>query len=601
VSDRFFTPRSGGTASDDEPRTNLLSQLSVSDGAGVGRRWRWVMIAVVGAVIILAGAYGVAYAMFGGEMPRDTAVAGIKIGGLSEDAAQDKLRVTLDDRLDNPIVVSVDQETMELDPIASGLGVDVAATVDQVSISGTPAGLWRALTGGDEIELVKTVDDEKLAASVQAVADRFNREPVDGSVGFAKGKVEAQPAVVGRTLDTKAAATEVVRAFPLAGGAVELPMTETQPAIDQADVDKAVAEFANPAMSGPVIIVAGDKKAELTPSLLSQALSLPATPDGVLQPVLDGDKLLKVGGTRVFGDLASGAKDATIRIENGNPVVVPSQAGQGIAGPDLSHAVLGVLTKTGAERTANVPVKTMEPKLTTEAATGLGVKQVISETTTQFPHADYRNTNIGRAASMIDNAFLKPGDTFSLNRIVGERTEANGFTVGWIIKSGSLVEDLGGGVSQVATTTFNAAYKAGLEDVEHKPHGLYFDRYPAGVEATVAWPSLDLKFKNDTPYGVVVDTAFSASAPGRQGSLTVRIWSSPYWTTNIQTSERYAPVKHGIEYNTSPECEAHAGQDGFQIDVTRTRSAPDKGTKTDKRHVVYKAGAQVVCGPKPGS
>ena len=117
---------------------------------------------------------------------------GIKIGGLSEDAAQDKLRVKLDDRLDNPIVVSVDQETMELDPIASGLGVDVAATVDQVSISGTPAGLWRALTGGDEIELVKTVDDEKLAASVQAVADRFNREPVDGSVGFAKGKVEAQ-------------------------------------------------------------------------------------------------------------------------------------------------------------------------------------------------------------------------------------------------------------------------------------------------------------------------------------------------------------------------------------------------------------------------
>ena len=117
----------------------------------------------------------------------------------------------------------------------------------------------------------------------------------------------------------------------------------------------------------------------------------------------------------------------------------------------------------------------------------------------------------------------------------------------------------------------------------------------------MAWPSLDLKFKNDTPYGVVVDTAFSASAPGRQGSLTVRIWSSPYWTTNIQTSERYAPVKHGIEYNTSPECEAHAGQDGFQIDVTRTRNAPDKGTKTDKRHVVYKAGAQVVCGPKPGS
>jgi vancomycin resistance protein YoaR len=601
VSDRFFTPRSGGTASDDEPRTNLLSQLRASEGSHAIHRWRWIAIAVASLAIILAGAYGAAYAMFGGEMPRDTTVAGIKIGGLSADAAQDTLRVKLADRLDNPLVVSVDQETMELDPIASGLGVNIAATVEQVSISATPAGLWRAITGGDEVELIETVDDAKLAAAVQGVADRFNREPVDGSVSFGEGKVEVQPAVVGRALDAKAVAKELVRAFPLASRPIELPMTETQPPIDQGDVDKAVAEFANPAMSGPVTVVAADKQAVLTPALLSQALTLPATPDGTLQPVLDGDKLLKAGGTRVFGDLASGAKDATIRIENGRPVVVPSQAGQGIAGPDLAQAVLGVLTNAGPERTANVPVKTMEPKLTTEEAAGLSVNQVISETTTQFPHADYRNTNIGRAASMIDNTFLKPGDTFSLNRIVGERTEANGFAVGWIIRNGSLVEDLGGGVSQVATTTFNAAYKAGLEDVEHKPHGLYFDRYPAGVEATVAWPSLDLRFKNDTPYGVVVDTAFTASAAGRQGALTVRIWSSPYWTTNIQTSERYAPVKHGVEYNPNPDCEAHAGQDGFQIDVTRTRSAPDKGTKIDKRHVVYKAGAQVVCGPKPGS
>jgi vancomycin resistance protein YoaR len=600
VSDRFFTPRSSGTASDAELPINVPTDATEPDASRGRRPWRWLAVLLVSAVLVLGGAYGLAYAMYGGDLPRDTSVAGIKIGGLSEQAAEAKLRSALADRLDNPLVVRVDQETMEVDPIAGGLGVDIGATVDQVSVSATPAGLWRGLTGGDEIELVKHVDEAKLGPSVQAIADRFNREPVDGSVSFAEGKVEVTPAQPGRAVDPKVAARELVRAFPFATGPIEIATTQTQPPIEQADIDKAVAEFANPAMSGPVTVVAGDKQAVLTPALLSQALSMPATPEGTLQPVLDGDKLLKAGGSRVFGDLASGAKDATIRIENGGPVVVPSQAGQGIAAPDLAQAVLSVLTKTGAERTANVPLKMMEPKLTTEQAAGLGVKQVISETTTNFPHADYRNQNIGRAASMIDNTFLKPGDTFSLNRIVGERTEANGFTRGWIIRNGSLVEDLGGGVSQVATTTFNAAYKAGLEDVEHKPHGLYFDRYPAGVEATVAWPSLDLKFKNDTPYGVVVDTSFSPSAPGRPGALTVRIWSSPYWTTNIQTSERYAPVKHGVEYNTSPDCEAHSGQDGFQIDVTRTRSAPDKGTKTDKDHVVYKAGAQVVCGPNPG-
>ena len=71
------------------------------------------------------------------------------------------------------------------------------------------------------------------------------------------------------------------------------------------------------------------------------------------------------------------------------------------------------------------------------------------------------------------------------------------------------MQDLGGGVSQMATTTFNAMFFAGLEDVEHKPHSFYIDRYPVGREATVAWGAVDLRFRNDTPYGVLIDTSFT--------------------------------------------------------------------------------------------
>jgi vancomycin resistance protein YoaR len=94
----------------------------------------------------------------------------------------------------------------------------------------------------------------------------------------------------------------------------------------------------------------------------------------------------------------------------------------------------------------------------------------VSRFTTDFPHSPYRNTNLGRAAELIDGTILEPGETFSLNDTVGERTAANGFTKGIIISNGVFKEDFGGGVSQVATTTFNAAFFAGLEDVEHKPH-----------------------------------------------------------------------------------------------------------------------------------
>ena len=108
---------------------------------------------------------------------------------------------------------------------------------------------------------------------------------------------------------------------------------------------------------------------------------------------------------------------------------------------------------------------------------------------------------------------LKPGETFSLNDTVGERTGENGFTKGFIISDGIFKEDLGGGVSQMATTTFNATFFAGLEDVEHKPHSFYIDRYPVGREATVAWGAVDLRFKNDTPYGVLIHATVQPEHP----------------------------------------------------------------------------------------
>ena len=105
--------------------------------------------------------------------------------------------------------------------------------------------------------------------------------------------------------------------------------------------------------------------------------------------------------------------------------------------------------------------RSREADFTTEDARALGIKQQVSTFTTYYPYAEYRNINIGRAAELIDGTVLKPGETFSLNDTVGERTAENGFTIGFIISNGIFKEDLGGGVSQMATTTFNAMFFAG--------------------------------------------------------------------------------------------------------------------------------------------
>ena len=155
--------------------------------------------------------------------------------------------------------------------------------------------------------------------------------------------------------------------------------------------------------------------------------------------------------------------------------------------------------------------------------------------------------NIGRAAELINNTVLKPGDTFSLNGIVGERTAKNGFVEGYIIQGGKFRKELGGGVSQSATTTYNAMFFAGLKDIQHQPHTLYIDRYPPGREATVAWPTLDLKFQNNTKYGVLVQAYVKKATPSTQGSITVKMWST-------KTYDKIdSPVLEEVELHHRPE------------------------------------------------
>jgi vancomycin resistance protein YoaR len=263
-------------------------------------------------------------------------------------------------------------------------------------------------------------------------------------------------------------------------------------------------------------------------------------------------------------------RNATVRLVNGKPQVIPAVNGTTVAADDLKKAIEPVLTKPAAERTVRVQLIGAKATFSTADAKKLGIKRVTGQFTTYFPYLPYRNINIGRAAALINGTLLKPGDVFSLNQIVGERTKANGFTEGFIIKDGRFRKDLGGGVSQSATTTFNAMFFAGLKDVFHKPHGLFIDRYPAGREATVAWPSVDLKFQNDTKYGVLVQAYIVKGTPSRKGSITVKMWSTKTYDKIVATAPDKSNFKNGREVtDDSPKCEPSSSVPGFDVRYQR--------------------------------
>ncbi|HEY6738489.1 MAG TPA: VanW family protein [Actinopolymorphaceae bacterium] len=577
--------------------TGVLSMPRIPPPPG-NRRRAIVLFVVLGVLTALVAAYLVMVFTLGGKVPSGTTVAGVDIGGLGRTEASRKLQAELGDRADGPIEVRAGDESFELEPAEAGLSFDAEATVDAAYVEKTfdPVTLVGLLGGGEPVAPVVDSDDKALSAAVKKLAKQIDREPREGTITFAKGIAKATMPEVGFELRQDRAVETLRTGFMTTDGAIELPTAETSPAVDRAGVEKAMTSFAEPAMSGPVTLRIGEESVQASVAQIGGALTMKPGDDGGLAPVLDGKKLVKALGKRL--DAVLGApKDARIEMSGGKPRVVPGKVGHTVEPDKLAAAVIPALTKTGDERVAAVSTVEKQPDLTTEELKGLGVKEVVGEFTTHFPYAEYRNVNIGRAASLMNGTLVLPGETFSMNDTVGERTAENGFTGGYVIKGGNLAVEMGGGVSQTATTMYNAAFFAGMVDVQHRPHGFYISRYPVGREATVYWGSLDLKWKNNTPYAVYVQAYTNRAAPGRSGSVTFKLWSTKYWEVKTKTSDRYNIVPfEEIEDDSKDGCvDQPEGVNGFEVDVYRYIYRQNKLVKTEKDHVKYKPEHKIKC------
>ncbi|WP_300390967.1 VanW family protein [uncultured Nocardioides sp.] len=560
---------------------------------------RAVVVALAAVVLLLGGGYAAAGAFASDRVPRGTTVAGVAVGGQTPAQARSTLKTELADRVDAPISVSVDGRSVEVDPAEAGLSFDLDASVEAAGggSSWAPDRLWDYWTGGDEVDPVVDVDGSAMTDTLDRLEGELGTEPVDATVTFTGSSVRTTKATTGELLDDEAAREALVAAYLSEEPTAELDLVDVQPEITDADAEAAVEELANPALASPVTLLFGETPVKLRPADYAKALSLEPE-GGELALAVDPDVL-----TELVGDATASGEpvDATIRIVDGEPKVVPAKPGVDFADEDVYDVFIDLLDEPAGERRAEVDATVVEPEVTTKDIRKLGIKEQVSTFTTYYPHADYRNTNIGRAAELTNGTLLLPGETFSMNDIVGERTRENGFTEGFIISNGILREDLGGGVSQLATTLFNAMFFAGLEDVEHKPHSFYIDRYPVGREATVAWGVLDMRFRNDTKHGVYVQSFIRPSTPGTQGSVTVSLYSTKVWDIEARASNRYAYTQPEVRYLQTDDCYAYTGSQGFQIDVFRDfrRPGKDKVVRTEKFHTVYTPSDSVRCGKPP--
>jgi vancomycin resistance protein YoaR len=248
----------------------------------------------------------------------------------------------------------------------------------------------------------------------------------------------------------------------------------------------------------------------------------------ILQLPHGGTKALAVGGpgaTRYFARLGRGidkpARDASFRVlASGNVVVVPARPGRIVAaGPTGRHILAAALAPQA--RTARVVVTYAQPHRSTAQAKAMGITTRVGRYETIYGGDPNRIHNVQLVARLIDGKLIAPGATFSFNNATGARTADKGFREAPVIINGELTNGLGGGVCQVSTTVFNAAYEAGLKITERTNHALYISHYPQGRDATVNYPDVDLKFVNDTPHWLLLRTYVGSY------SLGVELYGSP--------------------------------------------------------------------------
>lgn len=573
-----------------------MKLTSVKSDKPSRKKLRWVLLIVVSVLALL---YVAGYLLTGSRMPANATIAGVDVGGMSPAAAKDKLQKSTRPKADDPIELRDGKTSLQVKPDEFGLSHDVQASVDEAGGKRTwkPAKMAGLLFGDHDYDPVITVDPAKSGKSLDSLGKELDREVIEAQITFKDSKPVARQPKDGLVVSRKATVEAIKDAYLVADKPVKIVKRVVKPAVDADGLAKVMTDFAKPAVSAPVTLSVGDKEVPLPPSAYAPALIV-SVKDGKLTPSIDPKKLEKPLTDSTTG-IGKKAVDATVRIEGSKAVVVPGKVGVGLQAEELATTLIPVLPKTGKERVLQIKAKAVEPDMTTAEVKKLGIKEKIGSFTTNYPPATYRDVNQARAAELIDGVIVKPGETFSFNDTVGERTEANGFMTGTVINGGVFREELGGGVSQVVTTTYNAAFFAGLTDIEHHPHDLYINRYPVGREATVYWGSLDLRFRNDTKYGVLINAGVQKSAGRAQGATTVEMWSTKVYDIKAGLSEKRNIRQPGVRYDPTDRCVAQSPSTGFDVDVYRFFYQGGKKVKTETDTAVYRATDDVRCREKP--
>ena len=534
-------------------------------------------------------------------------VSGVDVGDMSPDEARQVVADQIGAELAQPAVLSVDEFTDTLVPADSGVAVDAAASIDRLTgPTINPVTLIKRLSGTD-VHAVTTVDSGELTNALNARLGTLATGTADAVVTLDGTTPVVTPGADGTGMDVDASVKALSAGWPLGQETIDLVGGTARPAITDDDAKAFVDSVLTPLLSDSLTVTAAGTSVEKTAASRQVVLSpdqiadltVISTEGGELSAVLDSQRLhdtiidamgaIETAPTNAGWTIDGSAEGAA----GAKPQYVAPSPGEGIDTDALNQQLVdaGTTGTTSDGRTVALTMITTQPEITTPEK-DWGITEVTGEFSTPFSSEPGRDQNLIRGAEQMNGQIVMPGETFSVEQALGPVDYEHGFTDAGVISNGQHVDALGGGLSQIGTTMFNVGFEAGMDDVEHHPHSYYFSRYPAGREATLWTGQKDVKFANSTPYAALIQAWVA------DGEVHARIWSTHYYDVSITSSERYnyRPVQT-ITRPAGAGCQSYSGGSaGFDITVTRTRTAPDKTPPDDVLTTTYDADNNIECG-----
>lgn len=452
----------------------------------------------------------------------------LPLGGLSRPEVTAALQSQVDSYLAAPVVLKHGEREWRPAAVDLGIAVDRDGMVEDALAIGRSGTLldrlrstWRAAssTWAPSIPARATINPGRLETYLSALASEIDQPPVDAGLAARNGQIQVTNAAAGLRLDVARTAAQVRPPGELAGPKpVSLVVVSVPPALSDAQVRQAQAT-SEEILARPLVLRHGERFWSLSPATLGAMLQFQRVegPDGTrLAIALDRAKVA-ARVRSIAAQIDQPAQDALMRVEGGRAVAFKeSRDGRRL---DQTAAVEAVLAQAATER-RDIALTVVEVKAAvshTEAAAISGLTVLATGQSSFRGSPPERANNIRVAATRLNGVVIPPGGVFSFLHALGPITKENGYQEGLTILGDATVPGIGGGVCQVSTTMFRAAFWTGLPVLERHQHtyrvGYYEqDGSPVGFDAAVYDPGVDLRFRNDTDGLIIIQSAVDPKA-----------------------------------------------------------------------------------------